>query len=104
MKKQYNLLIGLNDKDKLVQVIDTLNAYKVVNNILTNNGVNGYSIMEQLGYFTNEKKETTIEKSLSVMIISDTELDLTNIIKQIKTTLNQESIGLITSNVNVNWV
>ncbi len=40
--KQTNLYIGLNDKDTKVQKIDTIEAYKIVYNILLNNGIKRY--------------------------------------------------------------
>lgn len=102
---EYSFLIGLNDKDKLIQVIDTIEAYKIVNNILVNNGINAYNVVQNRGFFTNSKKEVTIENSFIVSIIDDLKDDTINsIIRDLKVALNQECIGLKKTKIAVNWL
>lgn len=101
---KYELMVGLNDKDKLYQVIDNISALKIVNNVLTKNGIGAYNVVENQGFFTNELGKTTIEKSLLITIIVDTELkNIKDIISTLKVVLNQESIGLMISKINVEW-
>lgn len=99
----YNLLIGLNDKDTKIQQITVLDAYKIIGNILTSDGINAYSISEQLGFFTHCDGSITTEKSLNVNIILESKKDFTTIIDTIKTVLNQETIGFVQSTVKVDW-
>lgn len=103
---KYNLMIGLNDKDKLIQIIDTESAKKMVVNTLNNYGINALTLYEVNGIFTNENNITTTEKSLKVEIINDT-IDyntIKEIINILKKSLNQECIGLEIQKIEVEWL
>jgi hypothetical protein len=102
---KYNLLIGLNDKDLLKQVIETEQAKTIIINTLNNYGISALTIYNVNGVFTNEEGITTIEKSLKVEIINDT-IDyktMLNIVEVLKVALNQESIGLEVQTINIRW-
>ena len=43
MEKKFILNVGLNDKDSKIQKIDSIEAYKIVENTLLNNGLSGYN-------------------------------------------------------------
>lgn len=105
MEKKYNLMIGLNDKELLKQVITTENAKTIVINILNSYNVNALTIYEVNGVFTNEEGKTTIEKSLKVEIINDKidYITMLQIIGTLKVALNQESIGLEVQTINIKW-
>lgn len=96
---KFNLYVGLNDKDTKKQEIATLEAYKVVTNIIASNDVTGFTIYEANGYYVHDDKSISIEKSLKIEMMF-IELDvIQNIIKDIKSALNQESIILQTEKI-----
>ena len=96
---KFNLYVGLNDKDTKKQEIATLEAYKVVTNIIASNDVTGFTIYEANGYYVHDDKSISIEKSLKIeMMFIELEV-IQNIIKDIKKALNQESIILQTEKI-----
>ena len=92
--KKITLYIGLNDKDSKVQEVNTLDAYKIVSNII---GV-GSTITEGRGIYKHEDGTVVSEVSLVVELLDfDNSLDkgwVKGKIGQIKTILNQESVAV----------
>ncbi len=91
-EKKYILNVGLNDKDTKQQKIDSVEAYKVVENLLLNNGISGYTIYQGLGLYKHDSGEITRENTLilELMFVSGEVVD--KIIELLKQVLNQESI------------
>jgi len=91
-EKKYILNVGLNDKDTKQQKIDSIEAYKVVENLLLNNGISGYTIYQGLGLYKHDTGEITRENTLIIelMFVNDTLVN--KIIDLLKQVLNQESI------------
>lgn len=91
----YTLSIGLNDKDTHLQEVNTLDAYKVVCNLINR----GCTITEGTGFYTHEDGTQVIEKSLIAQIIDfDGTLELKEveqICDKIKLALNQESVVIV---------
>ena len=50
MTEKYTLLIGLNDKDTKTQLVNTLEAYKMIMNVIKNY-TDGATIYEAFGYY-----------------------------------------------------
>ena len=90
MKKQ-TLYIGLNDKDTKTQKIDTLEAVKIVSNILTEYA-DGATIYNATGIYRHDNGDIVIENTLRVELIEADAGRLAEAVKIIKTVLNQESI------------
>ena len=92
--KKITLYIGLNDKDSKVQEVSTLDAYKMVTNII---GV-GSTITEGRGIYKHEDGTVVTEVSLIVELLDfDNTLDkgwVNSKVEQIKTSLNQESVAV----------
>lgn len=92
--RKITLYIGLNDKDKRVQLIGTLDAYRIVNNIL---GVDS-TITECKGVYTHADMKMTTETTLEVVLLDfDNKLNrgwLVDKVEQIKLALNQESVAV----------
>ena len=59
---KFNLYVGLNDKDTKTQEISTIEAYKLITNIIVANDVDGFTILEANGYYVHEDKTISIEK------------------------------------------
>ena len=90
---KYTLYLGLNDKDKKQQLIGTLEAYKICNNILLHY-TDGATIFEANGIYKHEDGDYTIEKTLRIeLLFIDTEV-LDKIIADLKRTFNQEAIAV----------
>lgn len=92
MEKKYILNVGLNDKDTKIQKIDSIEAYKIVENTLLNNGLNGYTIYQGKGLYKHENGEITQENTLIIEVLFATDDIINKIIKILKQVLNQESI------------
>ena len=92
--QKHILYIGLNDKDSKLQEVTILDAYKIINNILSGVGYDGWTITEATGFYKHESGEVVIEKSLQVLICFADDKKTNEAIKQIKTVLNQESVIL----------
>lgn len=89
---KYQLYLGLNDKDTKLQKIDTIEAYKTVENILLNNDITGYTIYQARGVFKHENGAITQENTLIIEMIFIEEELVDNLIQLLKTVFNQESI------------
>lgn len=89
MIKQYTLFLGLNDKIKKVQLINTLEAYKILMNLL-----DGATITESTGFYKHESGELVIEKSLQIQILDfNNNININALCEKLKTIFNQESIA-----------
>ena len=44
--QKYVLYVGLNDKKTKIQEISTLEAYKIITNVIVANQVDGFTILE----------------------------------------------------------
>lgn len=91
-EKKYILNVGLNDKDTKLQKIDSIEAYKIVENTLLNNGLSGYTIYQGKGLYKHDNGEITQENTLIIEMIFTTDEIVNKIIKILKQVLNQESI------------
>lgn len=91
--KKFTLYLGLNDKDKKTQLINTVEAYKIVNNIITSY-TDGATIFEASGIYKHEDGTVTIEKTLRIELLFIEKSTVLEIIKQLKMIFNQESIAL----------
>ena len=91
-EKKYILNVGLNDKDSKIQKITTLEAYKMTENILLNNGLTGYTIYEGKGLYRHEDGSIVRENTLIIEILFTDDKTINNIISILKQVLNQESI------------
>lgn len=85
------LYIGLNDKDTKTQKIDTVEAYKVVSNVLAKY-TGGGTIYSATGIYTHEDGTLVIENTLRVEIIGAADEAIQKVIAFCKVSLNQESI------------
>lgn len=92
--QKHIMYIGLNDKDSKVQEINTIDAYKIVQNILIGVGYDGGNIQESTGFYRHESGEVVIEKSLRVELCFAEDKKTSDAIKQIKQVLNQEAVIL----------
>ena len=85
------LYIGLNDKDTKTQKIDTIEAFKIVSNIITEYA-DGGTIYQASGIYKHYDGSIVIENTLRVELIDAGADAINSIIKIVKTVLNQESV------------
>lgn len=72
MQEKYTLNIGLFDRDIRRQRISTVEAYKIVENIITDK-LSGGSIFEGRGVYRHDNGSIVIEPSLMVELYDTTE-------------------------------
>lgn len=89
---KYTLYVGLNDKDSKQQEITTIDAYKIIVNVCKNSGLDGFTLTEATGFYIHNDGEITTEKSIKIEVLFVDDKTINNIIKQLKTILNQESV------------
>lgn len=95
------IYLGLNDKDTKTQVISTLEAYKVINNLITNQ-FDGGTIFEAQGIYKHDDGHVVIEKTLRIELLLFAADDLSKVdglIKTLKQIFNQESVAVQTENI-----
>ena len=97
--EKYTLYLGLNDKDKKVQIIGTLEAYKIATNILMQY-TDGATIFEANGIYKHENGEFVVEKTLRIELLFVAEKQVQDIVKQLKVVFNQESVAVQKETVN----
>lgn len=94
--KKYTLYLGLNDKDTKTQKIDTLEAYKVVENMLASM-FDGGTIFNAHGVYKHDNGDIVIENTLRIEILEfgDSILEkVREFVRTLKDIFNQESIAV----------
>lgn len=91
--EKYTLYLGLNDKDKKVQLISTLEAYKICNNILLSY-TDGATIFEANGVYRHRDGTFTIEKTLRIELLLTPKKIIDKIVADLKRAFNQETIAI----------
>ena len=86
------LYIGLNDKDSRVQLIDTVEAVKIVTSLLRGVNIDGATVYNATGIYTHNDGSIVIENTLRVELFEASEADVLKGVELIKVALNQESI------------
>lgn len=97
--EKFTLYLGLNDKDKKTQLINTVEAYKICNNILLHY-TDGATIFEANGIYKHDDGQYTIEKTLRIELLFIEEKDVKEIVKSLKQAFNQETIAIQKQMIN----
>jgi len=100
--RKFTLYLGLNDQHTKTQKIDTLEAYKVVENMLANM-FDGGTIFAAHGVYKHGDGTVVIENTLRIEIL-EFDGDILNSVKDfvnnLKTMFNQESVAVQVEHVN----
>ena len=94
--KRFTLYLGLNDKDSKTQKIDTLEAYKIVENMLASM-FNGGTIFNAHGVYKHDNGQVVIENTLRIEILEFDNSIIDNVrefVRILKDVFNQESIAV----------
>ena len=89
---KYSLYLGLNDKDTKTQKVDTLEAYKILCNLLKSFNVEGFTVYNAHGFYVHDDGSFTVENTLKIELMFINEKTVDDIIKQLKLIFNQETI------------
>ena len=89
--KKITLYVGLNDKDTKTQKIDTLEATKIVENLIFKM-TDGATIYNATGIYKHDDGTIVIENTLRIELIECADAIVKKLIDTLKTVLNQESI------------
>ena len=90
---KFILYLGLNDKDTKTQKINTIEAYKICNNILMGY-TNGATIFEANGLYKHDNGDFTIEKTLRIELLFVDKKTVVSIVNDLKKAFNQESVAV----------
>ena len=97
--KKFTLYLGLNDKDLKVQKISTLEAFKIVSNIIASR-FDGGTIFEADGVYKHENGAYVIEKTLRIELLFVERPAVVEFVKVLKEIFNQESIAVQEETIN----
>ena len=87
----YNLYVGLNDKDKYIQIIDDEYAMNLVRDTVTNI-VGGATFTKSFGYWVDELGNETRETTIVVKITMTDDEHIERICTKLNHVLNQNCI------------
>lgn len=92
-QKNYNLFLGLNDKDAKIQLIDNTQAVVMVNNLLLKKyNLPAFTFQEARGVYTHEDGSIVIENTLQIIIKLIDDETIKKIVEELKIIFNQESV------------
>lgn len=97
--KKITLYVGLNDKDTKTQKIDTVEAVKIVSNLIYTM-MDGGTIYNATGIYKHENGDIVIENTLRIELIECDDKSLGRLIETLKSVLNQETIIKQTELIN----
>lgn len=93
MIKKFTLYLGLNDKDTKVQQISTLEAYKIVSNLISAD-FGGGTIFEAKGIYKHEDGTIVTETTLRIELLFAEEIQVKELVCTMKKLFNQESVAV----------
>lgn len=102
-----NILVGLNDKDTKKQKIKTKKAYKIINNLLFKKyNLPGATLQDAKGFYLhNDGSNVLIEEStISIILLFIDDSTINNIVEDLKSELNQESILILRQKMDVKFM
>lgn len=88
MIKKYTIYLGLNDKDTKVQEISTLEAYKIVSNLISAD-FDGGTIFEAKGIYKHDDGTIVTETTLRIELLFAEELQVKEFVETLKKLFNQ---------------
>ena len=90
---KFTLYLGLNDKDTKVQKISTVEAYKIVSNLITRL-FDGGTIFEADGVYRHDDGTIVTEKTLRIELLFTDRPTVAKFVNILKQVFNQESIAV----------
>lgn len=97
--KKFTIYLGLNDKDTKVQKISTLEAYKIVSNLIAAK-FEGGTIFEANGVYRHENGAIAVEKTLRIELLFAERPAVVEFVNILKVLFNQEAVAVQEETVN----
>lgn len=97
--KNYNLFLGLNDKDSKKQEFTTIDAYKICSKLATKK-FDGCTITQAQGYYRDSNNNLVLENTLQIQIATNDKKAILQYCKLLKTIFNQECILIYEAQYN----
>lgn len=91
--KKFTLYLGLNDKETKCQKIATVEAYKIVSNMIAAR-FDGGTIFEANGIYKHDNGTIVTEKTLRIEILFAEKPQIIEFVNMLKIVFNQESIAV----------
>lgn len=96
--EKFTLYLGLNDKDTKTQKIGTIEAYKVVENLIAED-FGGGTIYEARGVYRHDDGQIVKENTLRIELLFTTLEAVKGLVATLKRAFNQESIAVQRENI-----
>jgi hypothetical protein len=93
MDNKFTLYLGLNDKDTKMQKIATVEAYKIVSNIIAKR-FDGGTIFEAYGIYRHDDGTIVKETTLRIELLFVERAAVKEFVNTLKEIFNQESIAV----------
>lgn len=93
MLEKYTLYVGLNDKDSKTQEVNTVDAYKIVSNLMIQM-FDGGTISEAQGIYKHDNGTFVTETTLRIELLFVEKESVKKFVDILKRVLNQESIAV----------
>ncbi len=97
--EKFTLYLGLNDKDTKVQQISTVEAYKIVSNLIASR-FDGGTIFAANGVYRHENGTFVTEKTLRIELLFAEFDEVKKFVEALKEIFNQESIAVQREEIN----
>ena len=104
MKFEYQMTMGLNDKNSHLQEIETGAAKTLLSKILLQRyGLYAFTLIDCSGVYTHNDGTTVFENSLRIEIITEKPIKIYAIARALRRVFNQESIMVKTGNAEITF-
>lgn len=90
---KFTLFVGLNDKDSKQQEIGTVDAFKIVSNLIASR-FDGGTVSEATGIYKHDNGTFVTETTLRVELLFASTEHVRSFVNDLKNVLNQESIAV----------
>lgn len=91
---KYTLFVGLNDKDKKIQLVDNEAARAIITRAALANGIDGLTITLSQGIYKHESGAVVIENTYRLELLFVKDSQVRALCDDLKKLLNQESIAI----------
>lgn len=93
MIKKFTLYLGLNDKETKMQKIATVEAFKIVSNLVAKR-FGGGTIFEAQGIYKHDNGVVVTETTLRIELLFAETQDVRAFVETLKEIFNQESVAV----------
>lgn len=102
VKTQYIMYVGINDRDTYEQIISTDDAKAIINTIC-HKYLEGYTVQEAVGSWTDEKGIPTHENTVVCYFNDASEEEVYEIADEVLKELNQNKILIVKNSVKIDF-